>query len=43
MLFKEKMDQIENDVPPFGIISDGFDSSSKFEEMAQEVKAWHDL
>lgn len=43
MLFKEKMEQIENDVPPFGVINDGADIGNKFEEMANEVKAWHDL
>ena len=43
MLFKEKMEQIENDVPPFGVISDGFDKNNVHEEMVQEVKAWYDL
>jgi hypothetical protein len=43
MLFKEKMEQIENDVPPFGIISDGRDASSQHEQMANDIKEWHDL
>ncbi len=43
MLFKEKMEQIENDVPPFGIISDGRDASSHHEQMANDIKEWHDL
>ena len=43
MLFKEKMEQIENDVPPFGIISDGRESDNAYVEMQNAVKAWHDL
>ena len=43
MLFKEKMEQIENDVPPFGIITNSADTGSKHEELVNEVKAWHDL
>ena len=43
MLFKEKMEQIENDVPPFGIITNGKEFSNPHEEMANSVKAWHDL
>jgi hypothetical protein len=43
MLFREKMDQIENDVPPFGIITDGQEFQNKHEAIAEEVRAWHDL
>ena len=43
MLFKEKMEQIENDVPPFGVISNSGDSINKHEELVNEFKAWHDL
>ena len=43
MLFKEKMEQIENDVPPFGIISNASESENKFEQMANEAREWHDL
>ena len=43
MLFKEKMEQIENDVPPFGIITNSADTGTKHEELVNEVKAWHDL
>ena len=42
-LFEEKMEQIENDVPPFGVISNSVDSGNKHEELVNEVKAWHDL
>ena len=43
MMFKEKMEQIENDVPPFGVITDGQDFDNPHEAIAEEVRAWHDL
>tara|TARA_R110001606_G_scaffold386055_2_gene549864 strand:+ start:4382 stop:5977 length:1596 start_codon:yes stop_codon:yes gene_type:complete len=43
MLFKEKMEQIDNDVPPFGIIVNSSDKVDPHEEMANSVREWHDL
>jgi hypothetical protein len=43
MLFKEKMEQIENDVPPFGVICDGRESDNAHVEMQNAMKAWSDL
>lgn len=43
MMFKEKMEQIENDVPPFGIITDGKEFENHHEALIEEVRAWHDL
>lgn len=43
LLFAEKMKQIEEDIPPFGVISDGTPSSNPYEQLQDQVKAWHDL
>ena len=43
LLFAEKMKQIEDDVLPFGIISDGTENNNPYEEMRNNVKRWHDL
>ena len=43
LLFAEKMKQIEDDVLPFGIISDGTENNNPYEEMRNNAKQWHDL
>ena len=43
MLFKEKMEQIDNDVPPFGVIVNGADNINAHEEMANSLKEWSNL
>ena len=43
LLFAEKMKQIEDDVLPFGIISDGKENNNPYQEMQNNIKAWHDL
>jgi hypothetical protein len=43
LLFAEKMKQIEDDVPPFGVISDGIEANNPYEELQNDIKAWHDL
>ena len=43
LLFREKLKQMEDDVPPFGIISDSSGGKNVYEEMRDDIKAWHDL
>jgi hypothetical protein len=43
LLFAEKMKQIEEDVPPFGVISDGKQNSNPYEQLQNDIKAWYDL
>ena len=43
MLFAEKMKQIEEDVPPFGIIDDKLSGASAYEEMANDMRVWSNL
>jgi hypothetical protein len=43
LLFKEKMQQIEDDIPPFGIVADSGMSKSEHERMRDDIKAWIDL
>jgi len=43
MLFKERMEQIEEDVPPFGVIDDGIGAQSWQEQMAADLKEWKNL
>ena len=38
MMFKKKMEEIEQDIPPFGHIDDGVDNYEK----DQEVKYWQE-
>ena len=42
MLFKERMEQIEDDVPPFGIIDDGKGPQTWQEEMVANLKQWNE-
>jgi hypothetical protein len=43
LLFAEKMKQIEDDVPPFGVIEDGNNNSGAYEQMQKEMDAWNNL
>jgi hypothetical protein len=43
LLFKEKMQQIEDDIPPFGVIEDGFNPGSHYDKMQKELDAWNNL
>ena len=44
LLFKEKMQQIEDDVPPFGVIDDGASGfGTAYEKMIEERKRWNNL
>jgi hypothetical protein len=37
------MKQIEDDVPPFGVIEDGNNNSGAYEQMQKEMDAWNNL
>ena len=43
MLFAEKMKQIEDDVPPFGIIDDGKNYGTVYDKMRQEIEEFKKL
>ena len=43
MLFSEKMRQIEDDVPPFGIINDGKNYGTVYDKMKNDVDDWNKL
>ena len=43
LLFKEKMQEIEDDVPPFGVITDSGTTKSEHQKMYDDIKAWMDL
>ena len=43
MLFSEKMRQIEDDVPPFGIINDGKNYGTVYDKMKNDIEDWNKL
>jgi hypothetical protein len=43
MLFSEKMRQIEDDVPPFGIINDGKNYGTVYDKMKNDIEEWNKL
>ena len=43
LLFKEKMQEIEDDVPPFGVITDSNTTKNEHQKMYDDIKAWMDL
>jgi len=43
LLFAEKMKQIEDDIPPFGVIEDGSNNTGAYEQMQKEMDTWNNL
>ena len=43
LLFKERLAQIEEDVPPFGHIEESDRSKSDYDKLVDDIKAWNDI